>query len=329
MIPCTAAVTLAGLLVLGPAPAKQELYTVKIKPIQAGDTVRIDKDETQVARTRLLDASGRTVADHTERGGETFVFRETIVEAGPGPRAARLRRQYEKAQTKKGRRSVDLPFHGRAVRIELRDGRYRFFLEGGRELMGDDVAPLDREFNGGDEKFRLDNLLPGKPVPVGGVWRIDMAPLVKDFTRTGRFAVDENGAKGTGRLAKASPLGGSQFGDLIYRLEIPVQAMSVNPGEARRAALPGSRGVFDFTLKLCIDGTLFSGNFLSSGEVTVTADVPGGGPGKMHYTITVDSRESRELVGPGKPAEKKQTGAAPLSQPGGPGADVPKTSRKE
>src|SRR5262249_41488795 len=151
------------------------------------------------------------------------------------------------AQTKKGRRASDLPFHGRAVRIELRDGRYRFFLEGGRELVGDDAAPLDREFNGGDGKFRLDGPLPGQPVPLGGVWTVDMKPLVKDFTRTGRFAVDENGAKGTGRLAQTSPLGGPQFGDLIYRLEIPVQAAAITPGAPRQVVLPGSRGVFDFT----------------------------------------------------------------------------------
>jgi hypothetical protein len=330
MVTCTAAVTLAGLLALGPRPAGPEIYSVRIKALKAGDTVRVERDETQVERYRVLDAAGRALSDQTVRGGQTFVFRETYVDLGDGPQAARLLRRYEKAQTKKGRRLVDLPFHGRGVRIELREGRYHFFLEGGRELTGADALPLEHEFNGGDEKFRFDNLLPRKPVPVGATWPVDMGPLVKDFTRTGRFAVDEKGATGTGRLARASPLGGAQFGDLIYHLEFPVQGVVIPPGKDRQAVSPGAKGTFDFTLKLCVDGSAFSGQFLSSGELTATAPsatLPGG---KVVFTATVDSREFRDEVrGPASPAEgKKQTGAAPLSQPGGPGADVPKTSPK-
>src|SRR5438105_3753025 len=86
---------------------------------------------------------------------------------------------------------------------------------------------------------------PHAAVPVGANWKIDMGPLVKDFTRTGRFAVDENLVTGTGRLSKASPLSGSQFGDLIYRLEIPIQALAFTPGAAKQAVLAGSRGTFD------------------------------------------------------------------------------------
>src|SRR5262249_28780005 len=157
----TAVLTLAGLLGPVPAPGKPETYTIRIKPVQVGDVMRVDKDETQVERVRLYDAAGRPALDRTERGGETFIYRETLLEEAEG-RPVRLRREYEKAQTKKGRKAVDLPFQGKAVRIERRDGRYRFFVEGGRELLGDAAAPLNREFNGGDDKFRLANLLPGK-----------------------------------------------------------------------------------------------------------------------------------------------------------------------
>jgi hypothetical protein len=270
-----------------------EKYAIKVKGTGRGQTLRVERDDTFVTRLRILDGTGQVTLDRTERGGEVFVFRETVLEPGDDF-PVRCRRHYEKAQVKKGRRPAELAFHGRTVIIEKKGGRYRFRLEGGGELAGKDAEPLDREFNGGDDKFRLPHLLPDKPVPVGGAWKVGMDPLVKDFRKSGRFGAVAAKATGEGRLIMASPMGGAQFGQLSFRLEIPVETVAMTGGRPQPLR-PESKATFDLSLHLCIDGTELTGTFQSSGELYATGEVPlpgGGGNGKMILSVQSDGRQS-------------------------------------
>ena len=291
-MPRTVLLLLAASACVFPARA-EEKYAIKLKDLGRGGSLRVERDETYVLRLRLLDGAGQVVADRTERGGETFAFHETVLEPGKSS-PERVRRRYDKALRKNGRRPVDLPLRGRTVLIEKKGGRYRFRMEGGGELASKDAEPLDREFNGGDDKFQLPHLLPGGSVPVGGAWKVDMKPLVKDFRKSGRFGAVAEKATGEGRLAKASPMGGAQFGQIAFRLEIPVDSVALTGGKPR-AVRPESKATFDLTLHLCIDGSELTGSFQSSGELYAVGEMPlpaGGGNGKMILSIQSDGQQS-------------------------------------
>jgi hypothetical protein len=140
-----------------------------------------------------------------------------------------------------------------------------------------------------------------------------MGPLVKDFLRTGRFAAEPSLASGSGHLSKTTPMGGDQFGLIVYRMEIPIREMAVN-GPVRGPVLPGSKATFELTLDLCIDGARSEGTFLSTAEVKATAPLfqPGAAPGRLTFAHKCDSRQVR------KPDEQKER--APEAQ---------RTQRKE
>jgi hypothetical protein len=319
------ACVLAGLLAAY-ARGGEEKYDIRIRSAGVGEPIRVEREETRSTRTTVFDGIGRKVLDRQEKQVETFVYVETIVERPAGSKF--LRRKYDKAQLKLDKSTRNLAFHDRTVVIRSAGPRYRFLYEGGQELSAFDAAPLEREFNGGDEKFRVEHLLPGKPVPVGADWVVDMGPAVRDFLRSGRFAVDQAWAHGSGHLSKTTPMGGAQFGDILYRMEIPIVAMSVN-GPVRTPVVAGSKATFELSLHLCIDGSSPEAILIGTGGVKAIANVlqADGGAGQMTVSHRCDSREVRKPVPKDDRVPKnEQTGAAPMSQPGGSGADAPEAS---
>jgi hypothetical protein len=276
--------------------AAEEKYDIRFRAAAIGEPIRVEKEETRSLRTTITDSLGRKVSEHLEKQVETFVYVETQLERTADGGVGVLRRQYDKAQLKIDKTNRNHAFQGRTVLIRNGKPRFRFTYDSGQELGTLDAAPLDQEFNGGDEKFRLDHLLPGKPVPVGADWVIDMGPAIKDFLRTGRFAVDQSWATGSGHLTKSTPMGGAQFGQLLYRMEIPIVAMSVG-GPTRSPVVVGSKATFELSLDLCIDGSLPEGTIVGTGEVKATAELaqPGGLPGRLAFVQKCDNREVRKL----------------------------------
>ncbi len=291
------ACALAVLLAAAPARAG-ESYAIRFKMPVVGETVRVEKEETRSIHTTTQDGLGRTVMDRQEKEVETLIYTEQYRELSPDGKRLLLRREYEKAQLKQGRNVRNYPYHRRTVFIRLDGGgKFDFSYPGGLPLSAEDAKPLDHEFNNGDEKFRVDNLLPAKPVPVGADWVVDMNPLVQDFSRTGRFTADGTWAKGSGHLNKATPMGGAQFGQIHYRMDVPILSLSPSPQERYRA-ISGSKATFELTFDMCIDGSRPDATFLATASVKAGADLPqiGGLPGRLTYTHKSDTKEVRKLV---------------------------------
>jgi hypothetical protein len=273
-----------------------EKFTIRVKDRTAGETVRVEKEETRTTRTTVHDGLGRKLTDEQEKQVETFVYSETVLKVSADGEPTSLRRRYEKAQLKVGKTTNKHAFHGKTVLIRKEaDGKFHFQYEGGGAVAPEDARPFDRDFNGADEKFSLASLLPGKPVRVGADWPVDMKLPVQDLSRTGRFAVDAAWATGSGHLEKTTPVGDTQFGQIVYRMEIPILAMTVS-GPLRSPVTSGSKATFDLTLDMCIDGTLPDATFIGSGEVNATAALvqPGALPGKLTFAHKCDSREVRK-----------------------------------
>jgi hypothetical protein len=285
---------LLALLVTLPCGA-EEKYDIRIRSAGIGEPIRVEKEETRTTRTTVNDSVGRKVLDRQEKQVETFIYTETILEQAADGGIQVTRRQYDKAQLKIDKTTRNLAFHGRTVLIRNGKPRFHFTFDGGAEIGAADASVLDREFNGGDEKFRLVHLLPGKPVPVGADWVVDMSPAIKDFLRTGRFAVDQAWATGSGHLTKATPMGGAQFGDILYRMEIPIVAVSVS-GPVRTPVTAGSKATFELSLHLCIDGSSPEATLIGTGAVKATGNLvqADGLPGQIVLSHRCDSREVRK-----------------------------------
>jgi hypothetical protein len=132
---------------------------------------------------------------------------------------------------------------------------------------------------------------------VGAEWRIDMDAPVKDFVRTGRFAIDAAWAKGTGHLQTTTPSGGPQFGQLMFRMEMPITEMAVS-GPVRSTAVSGSKATFELTLNLCIDGSVLDATILGTSEVKAAVNLTQGNvpTGRLSFSHKCDSRETRKMA---------------------------------
>jgi hypothetical protein len=286
-----------GLLAVLPA-AGGETFAIRLKAPAVGDTLRVEKEETRTTRTTVYDGAGQKLGDEQKKQVETLVYTETVLALSPDGQPVSLRRRYEKAQLKSGHLTNKYAYQGKTVFIHQgKDGKYRFEYDGGKPITAEDADVFEREFNGADEKFRLGSLLPAKPVPVGAEWPVDMTQPVRDLSRTGRFAVDANWASGKGQLSKSTPVKGSQFGQVVYHMEIPILAMTVS-GPVRSPVVPGSKATFELTLDMCIDGSRPDSTINGSAEVkaVTTLSQPGALPGRLVFSHKCDNREVRKAV---------------------------------
>src|SRR5262245_2929718 len=144
----------------------QEAHTLKIRKPAVGETYLSEKRDEEQLDQKLTDDKGKALKQAGHARKDHLIYRETVLEHPPGqPRPTQLRRQYEKAVSTVGERTTALPYEGKTVLIEKKDGRYRFRIEGGEELTGTAAQRLDEEFNRPRPDF-LALLLPKKAVQV-------------------------------------------------------------------------------------------------------------------------------------------------------------------
>jgi hypothetical protein len=255
---------LCWLAAAGVSAAGDEVFKLKVRGAERGEVLSVEKDESQVVRNLVLDRFGQLVKDVTEKTSECYRYEETILETAVGGTPTKLRRRYD----------------------------------GGRAMRDDESADLDREFNVGDEKFRVGSLIPDKGAPVGKPWKIEMAPLLADLQRSKKYLVQADRARGDGELHMTTPLGGAQFALMTCKLQVPLLAMAFNPGEAPRPLADGAKATFDLSLDLCVDGSEPTATLVGKGKVHAKAAVPLGaaGVGELTLTLENETREVRKLV---------------------------------
>jgi hypothetical protein len=88
--------------------------------------------------------------------------------------------------------------------------------------------------------------------------------------------VDMDKASGTGKLLKAYMKDGKQFGEVLFKLDIPLKAIGKGPQQIKFA--DGAKANFELTLDACIDGTSEAGTMKMkmkmAGNATIAA-LPG------------------------------------------------------
>jgi hypothetical protein len=294
----------AGLL-MAAAPARiEDAYTIKIKKNGKGDVITQDKKETETSTFKLEGPDGKLLKNEKKEQTTTLAYKETIVEKEPGKRATKLRRAYTKAALKtiEGDRTTEttLPYQGKTVFIEKKDGKYHFKIEGGEELTGEDAELLNKSFNKGDDDSDEEDLekalFPKKPIRVDESWTLDPAPLLKSFEKGSKspFPLDKAKVSGTGKLLKAYKKDGSQFGVLDLGITLPIKGQFPLGKNQTAAIQDGSKMKMRIEVDTCIDGTLSDGDGTMSMDIDFTAVFKG--PDGKEYKIMINGTHKEKSV---------------------------------
>ncbi len=267
---------LVTLLLPAAAPA-QDAVTIAIKEAGKGTVRECDVQQSTTNATRIVTDNGQVLHEKSARSSQHHVYVETVLEAEPGKRhPARLRRAYDKAVSWADKTSEVLPYQGKTVLVEKKDGKYRFAVEGegGGELEGGAALALEREFNKDDDLDLQRIILPRGAVRPGDSWQVDMAAVARAWQRSTAMRVDAARSSGTGRLTKVYRKDGRQFGAMTFRLEMPIAALGA--GQQQVKLDDGARVVMDVNLDCCVDGGAASGTMKASFWVDGTGPVPTG-----------------------------------------------------
>jgi hypothetical protein len=278
-----------GLIALAfPAPARDDAtYEIKLKKEAAGDHTKTVSTDAGDVRFRL-EVMGQEL-DKGEKKTVRQTFTEEILEKPAGTKKpTKLKRTYDVAgKTTDGKKKTEV-YEGRTVVIEKKGDKYVFTADG-KELTGDDAEELEAEFNKHDD-IPLDDedLMPDKPVAVGGTWTVDPKKLAAAFEQGGPFALDAARTKATGKLVKVYDKAGKRFGVIELTMTLAVKELKIDNQELPMK--PGSKVTATTTYDLCIDGSAHSGTEKSSLTFDLHGEVPNGtiavtGTAKLDKTI--------------------------------------------
>src|SRR5437762_8473898 len=145
---------LAAALTSVAAVRAQDAYPLTIKEAAKGDVRQCDISQNTLSSTKIVRlANGQALHEKTTRNAQHNFYRETVLDRQSGQRRpTRLRRQYEKATLWTEGKQTVLPYQGKTVLIESREGVYVFSIEGGRPLADEADRLRDREVNREDDR---------------------------------------------------------------------------------------------------------------------------------------------------------------------------------
>src|SRR5262245_54471443 len=123
-------------------------YTLKIKERSRGDVEQVSFVNTVRRDMTAMADSGKVLKEQKTNYTETMVYTETILEKPDADKPATRRlREYETAQISEGeQRNLTLPYQGKTVLIEKKDGKWRYHVNNGPELTGEWAKYLENEF---------------------------------------------------------------------------------------------------------------------------------------------------------------------------------------
>jgi hypothetical protein len=286
-------------LVVAAAPLRDDGYTIKIKKSGQGDVTKQDKEETDKSNFKFEGPDGKVMQEKKEEKTVTQAYKETIIAKEKGKKATKLRREYTKAVVKSGGDETTLPYQGKTVVIEKKDGKYHFTIEGDKELTGKDAELLNRSFNKGGDDSDEDEMekafLPKKPVKEGDTWTIDGATIAKAFEKDAAqpIPVDKEKAVGNGKLLRAYKEADRQYGDLEIKVDVPLKGdFPLGKGQAAPIQA-GSKMAMKVQLKkVCIDGTSSNGSAEVAFDMDLTATIKG--PDGKEYKITINNQHKEK-----------------------------------
>jgi hypothetical protein len=285
-------------LASGARADEPKTYTIKFKEGGKGDAVLIKNTDTIKSRLKLVDSDGKTVQDEQHTLKTTDIFEETILEKpAKETYATHLKRKYTKARSTQNGEERKLPFEGKTVLIEKKDGKYQFRIDG-KELTGEEAKELDEEFNKERPEKRANEIFaPKNPVKLNETWKVDPELLLKSLLKEGGMEIDKAKAVATGKLTKVYQKDGRQFGVMSFRIKLPIKSFAP---EGKKVEKVAGQMTMVMTVDGCIDGSAEAWNLKGSMEAAVKGTISENG-----VQLNMILEESGEFEESWEPVTKK------------------------
>ena len=265
---------LAGLLVWTSAIQAQQAFTVKLKDSGEGDVAVVKKNDTTVTMVTVVDGAGQVLVDKSDTKTEEREFKDTILKQEAGKPVTKRLREYIKAQSGQDGKVEDGVLQGKTFIIEKKADQYLFTDKDGEAVAGAVKAALQKEFaKKGDADATMEKLvLPKEAVKAGESWKIEMPMIVKEISKEGGMVLDVAKSTGQGTLVRAYQKDGRQFGEMKFKMEMPIDTIGEGKGQLKFSS--GAKIVMDINFDVCIDGTSATGVMKMKMNMAGTATFP-------------------------------------------------------
>jgi hypothetical protein len=277
---CLAALTLTA------AGTRAQEFTIKFKHgSDPGKSVVVKETNKETTSYTVSDANGK-VRRGKEAGTTEEVYTETVLEKGD-KQSKKFKRIYEKASRIVDGEKAQLPYEGRTIVFELKDGKYEAAAEGKPAVDPQVLDGLARRASSNDDS-QDQAMLPMKPVKVGDKWAVDVKALAKGLAKDGGLEIDIDKTKGDVTLTKAYKKDGTQFGVLDVTIKLAVKSLGTLKFD------PPAAGDLKATLDVAIDGTSPVGSETSTSKLEgkgVTMEMGQ----KRTIELNVDSTSKKEI----------------------------------
>lgn len=257
------------LLLVAAAGRAEETYTVKFKPLAKGERLRFDIKEDGSKRIKSFDPDGKKVEDKETKETLHRVYDDSYLEVVDGAPTVLLRR-YERAERTLDKRTSKLPFHGHTLRIDKKENRYEFQIDG-EKVEPAESGELFQEVGRGFNRVRWHEFFaPDRPVKLDERWKANPAKVIDLLALGSQFDVDKDQVESTCKLVKVYGRDGKRYGRFEVRVLIPLQAMK---SRDKRTAIKASWLEIEATPEVVIDGSSRNGEM--SGVMRTVVNVKG------------------------------------------------------
>ncbi|MFO0964866.1 MAG: hypothetical protein U0793_04655 [Gemmataceae bacterium] len=258
--------TFFALLLLPLGAVAQETYTLKKKPLAAGDKLMVDMKVRSKFEAEKWSPSGRLLVNSGSEGDDRLSFTLFPLKTDKAGKLTDYYRHFTKAVRIQGEQTFPLTMDGEKFLYQLRDGKLEILSEKAEKLpptMALEVEgqsiPLD------PAKVNWEELLPKKQVKVGESWWIEPRRWVEDYE------VDKEKIKAYANLKKVTNKEGMLVGSIDYVVDLPLTGTRYQGNK-----LPikeGSYLRYVAAVDMCIDGK--SNYYVSSGTLHIVGKARG------------------------------------------------------
>jgi hypothetical protein len=253
--------------------AQAQTYNIKIKEFpDKGKTVTTTSTQKSTEAVKVM-VGGMVVKDETKKKSQEKNYVEEVLEKGARA-PEKLKRTYTRAVEITDGNEKKLPYDGRTIIFEWKDGKYEARAEGEPAVPNDTLQKLAESATKEVTSSMTSTFIPDKAVKVGETWDVDIAKVAKGIG--GALPIDLKQSTGTGKLVKVYQKDGHQFGTLELDLKLAVN--SLGPMKLDKA--------IPFNMKLvadtAIDGSTTAGTMRMDGDLKGNVEIMQGG-----QTVTV------------------------------------------
>jgi hypothetical protein len=251
---------------------------------KVGDTAQVSSSNSFTLKTQYS-IGGKVLKEEPKIDSlEQMDYKYTLLVVDADNHATSMRREYTRAQSRSKGQAKTLPYEGKSLLIEKKADGWRFQLEEGDELTGDDAAQVAHEFAAYDKvEEPVELLRPKKPVKVGESYELPIDKIASNYEKTTPVPLDTSKATGAGKLARVYKQDGHQFGVLEIQIEIPIKQGAKYGDDL--VVEPGCKMTLKQTLDGCIDGSCSTSTFHSVLLLNITGLVAVPGKGSVKVTV--------------------------------------------